>query len=74
MTAAFDHVNETLARLAQARGVLKVINDDCEAGEFDRLSASDIQNLLWTVDTLLEQGQDFAWQALTWQTRPRATV
>ncbi|MCX7168609.1 MAG: hypothetical protein NTV11_20375 [Rhodocyclales bacterium] len=56
MSATYrNHLDLTLARLTQARAVLEVVTNDGEAGKLDRLSFGDVLNLLWTVDTLLEQ-------------------
>jgi len=59
-----DHLNDTLARIAQAQAVLRSLTNNCakddEGIHFgDLMEFEDVTAILWAVDTLLGQAKDF---------------
>lgn len=59
-----DHLNDVLARISQAKAVLRSLAENCkqdnESIHFgDGMPLEEVVNVFWAVDDLLEQARDF---------------
>lgn len=55
-----EHLDDISARLAQSRAVLTAVENDGEGPNgFEQFNHGQVMSLLWTIDTLLEQAQEF---------------
>ncbi len=63
-----DHLNDVLARISQAKAVLRSLAENCDQGSEgihfgDGMQFDEVTAVFWAVDDLLEQAKDFSQDA-----------